>query len=378
MNKIERDSKLRDDNISKKSSKMPLVSLVVPAYNEAKIIEKNLATLCQYMKTLENEFRWELFVINDGSTDETGDLADEFVKDMDNAYVLHHMFNFRLGQALRTAFNQCKGDIIIVMDIDLSYSPDHIAKMLQKMKNARAKIVIASPFTKDGKISNVPWKRKKLSVWANRFLCLFASRDLFSDKITNITGMVRAYDGRFLRKLSLKAMDVDINAEIIYKAKILRARIVEIPAHLHWKVIEEKESSKKQRESSLRIMRTIAQSVFSGFIFRPFMFFIIPGFTILLLSLYTLTWTIVHTISHYNKMANMNVTFDYRMSEAINRAFQQSPHAFIVGGIALMVAIQLISFGLLTLQKKRYFEELFYLGTNIYINSNSEEKFKKI
>ena len=39
------------------------------------------------------------------------------------------------------------------------------------------------------------------------------------------------------------------------------------------------------------------------------------------------------------------------------------PHSFIVGGIALLVAIQLISLGLLSLQKKRYFEELYYLNT---------------
>jgi len=262
------------------------------------------------------------------------------------------------------------------MDIDLSYSPDHIGRMLQKMKNARAKIVIASPFTKGGRISNVPWLRKKLTIWANRFLCFFATRDMFSDKITNVTGMVRVYDGRFLRNLNLKAMDVDINAEILYKAKILRARIVEIPAHLHWKVIEERESSKKQRKSSLRIIRTIVQSILSGFIFRPFMFFVMPGVTVLILSLYTLTWTIIHTISHYNRLANMNLTFPYRISEAMNMAFQQSPHAFIVGGIALMVGIQLISFGLLALQKKRYFEELFYMSTNIYKNTRSEEKIE--
>ena len=49
-----------------------------------------------------------------------------------------------------------------------------------------------------------------------------------------LTGMVRVYDGRFLRSLDLRAMDTEINTEIIYKAQILHARIVEIPAHLDW------------------------------------------------------------------------------------------------------------------------------------------------
>ncbi|PQP34338.1 glycosyl transferase family 2, partial [Desulfobacteraceae bacterium SEEP-SAG9] len=212
----------------------PLVSIVVPAYNEETIIEKNLAALCEYMESLEDEYRWELIVINDGSTDKTGELAEIFSRARDNVHVLHHMFNFRLGQALRYAFDKCSGDYVVVMDADLSYSPEHIGKMLVKIKETRAKIVIASPYMKEGKVSNVPWQRKILSRWANRFLCITAPRDGFSDKLTTITGMVRAYDGEFLSRLNLKAMNVEIMPEIIYKAMILRARIVEIPAHLSW------------------------------------------------------------------------------------------------------------------------------------------------
>src|SRR5213594_1076105 len=46
----------------------PLVSVVVPAFNEAAIVEKNLAALCQYMASLEDEYRWEIVVVNDGSS----------------------------------------------------------------------------------------------------------------------------------------------------------------------------------------------------------------------------------------------------------------------------------------------------------------------
>ena len=60
------------------------------------------------------------------------------------------------------------------------------------------------------------------------------AKDGFSDRLTTITGMVRTYDQEFLSRLILKAMDVTINSEIIYKAMILRARIVEIPAQLDW------------------------------------------------------------------------------------------------------------------------------------------------
>ena len=366
-------SKLNSANLEEKLNpeQKPLVSVVVPAYNEEKILEKNLATLSQYMKTLENKYQWELIVINDGSTDATGDVAEAFTKNMDNAYVLHHMFNFRLGQALRYAFNRTRGDYIVVMDADLSYSPDHIGKMLEKIKETRAKIVIASPYTKGGKVSNVPWPRKILSIWANRFLCLMAAKDMFSDKLTNITGMVRTYDGEFLRRLNLKAMDVEINHEIIYKAKVLRARIVEVPAHLNWKIEKLSIDLSKRRKSSLRIMRSFFQGLFSGFIFRPFLFFVLPGIFIILLSLYPITWTIIHVVTYYKKLTLLDMSFDHRLSEAFSAAFSQFPHTFILGGIALMVAIQLISLGLLALQKKRYFEELFHLGSSIYRDTRS-------
>ncbi len=49
----------------------PLVSIVGPAYNEEKIIEKSLKAICEYMKSIEHEYRWELIIVNDGSTDST-------------------------------------------------------------------------------------------------------------------------------------------------------------------------------------------------------------------------------------------------------------------------------------------------------------------
>jgi hypothetical protein len=104
------------------------------------------------------------------------------------------------------------------------------------------------------------------------------------------------------------------------------------------------------------------------------MFFILPGFALLVLDLYPLTWTVIHTISQYQKLAKSKLPFDYRLSEALGAAFRLSPHSFIIGGIVLLVAIQFISLGFLAYQKKRYFEELFYLGSRIYTNTRPEEK----
>jgi hypothetical protein len=177
--------------------------------------------------------------------------------------------------------------------------------------------------------------------------------------------------------MNLWAMDVDINPEIIYKAKILRARIVEIPAHLDWEPGKSGATGTRRRKSSLRIIRSIIQSLLSGFILRPFMFFILPGIALLILSTYPLIWALIHTVGFYRKLAYLT-PIDNRLSVAMGEAFKFSPHSFVVGGVTLLVAIQLISLGLLAFQKKRYFEELFHLGSMIYRDPRSRIENKTI
>ncbi|UCG07151.1 MAG: glycosyltransferase [Desulfobacterales bacterium] len=336
----------------------PFASIVIPAYNEEALIESNLIRLYGYLETLNDEFDWEIIIVNDGSMDRTGEIAENFAKLHDGVYVLHHFVNFHIGQCFRFAFNHCRGDYVVTMDLDLSYSPDHIGRLLRTIRHTRAKVVIASPYMKGGKITNIPWFRRKCSIWANRFLSLSAQ-----GKISTLTGMVRAYDRRFIASLNLKAMDYEINPEIIYKAQLLRARIIEIPAHLDWSF---QKSTGKARKSSMRVTRGVVSNLLSGFIFRPFMFFIIPGLVLLVPNIYMLWLIIKYTVNNLLTLPDSFGPLNYRIGAAVAKAFEIAPHTFIVTGISLLVAIQLISLGILSLQSKRYFEELFHLGSNIY------------
>jgi glycosyltransferase involved in cell wall biosynthesis len=349
------------------SDPRPLVSVVVPAYNEAAILAHSVDIICRYMQGLEDRYRWELLIVNDGSTDNTGEVAEQCAAAWPNVYVLHHPYNFRLGQALRYAFTNCRGDFVVVMDVDLSYSVDHIERMLTRIRETKAKIVIASPYMKGGAVRNVPAFRKFLSKWANWYLCLMVAKDGFSDRMTTITGMVRCYDREFLQRLNLKAMSVEINSEIIYKAMILRARIVEIPATLNWGKEKSKNTGKAQnRKSSMRTVLAIMHSFVSGFMFRPFLFFIFPGIFFTLVSFYPLGWAAVHSLSAFGQVPNASTSFLYRVSDAIGLSFQQAPHAFVVGGFCLLIGVQLFNLGLMALQNKRYFEEMYHLASNIY------------
>jgi glycosyltransferase involved in cell wall biosynthesis len=343
--------------MSNEANCKPFVAVVVPGYNEEAILSENLTILCEYMGSLEDKYRWELIFVNDGSTDNTKRLAMEFAEHNKKVTVLNHHANFQLGQALRFAFAHCHGDYIVTMDIDLSYSPDHIERLLDTIVKTRAKIVLTSPYMPGGKVSNVPWLRRILSRNANRFLSLTAK-----GKIYTLTGMVRAYDRKFINALDLKSMDMEINPEIIYKSQLLRALIVEIPAHLNWGI---QKAKGKTRISKMRLVRGILSALMSGFIFRPFMFFMLPGIMLLLVSAYVLVWLLINISVVYPNIVTTNLYFDDRFSEAVAVVFKERPHAFYVGGITLIVALQFISVAFLSLQNKRYFEELFHLNSRI-------------
>jgi glycosyltransferase involved in cell wall biosynthesis len=331
--------------------------LVLPAYNEAAIVQNNLSVLYRYTKSLAGEYDWDIIIVNDGSTDNTGELVEAFAKDKADVRVFHHVTNFGLGQALKFAFGHCKGDYVITLDIDLSYSPDHIGKLLTKIRETNAKIVLASPYMQGGQISNVPWLRRTLSIWGNRFLSLLSFGNL-----STLTCMVRAYDGQFLRSLNLRAMGLDVMPEQIYKTMILRGRIEEIPAHLDWNL---QRRPGLERRSSTKVFRHVISTLLSGFISRPFMFFIIPGTFLLIFAAYVNTWMIIHFIDQFRALPQYP-TFLGRASVAVAAAYHATPHTFIIGLLSLMLAIQLISLGVLALQSKKYFEEIFYLGSALY------------
>jgi hypothetical protein len=66
---------------------------------------------------------------------------------------------------------------------------------------------------------------------------------------------------------------------------------------------------------------------------------------------------LIHTLSAY--ASNEGLHF----SEAVAQAYQISPHSFIVGGFTLLVSFQLFSLGIIALQNKKYFEEIFHISS---------------
>jgi glycosyltransferase involved in cell wall biosynthesis len=270
-----------------------------------------------------------------------------------------------LGRALQTGFKNSKGDIIVVLDIDLSYSVEHIKLMVDKLLETSADIVIASPYMKGGKVTAVPFGRKIMSNWVNKFMSFAAQ-----DKYYTFTGMVRAYKAEFIRSVNLKTKDYEINPEIVYKAMILRARIIEIPAHLDW---TEQNKFANKRTSSMRVLRGFFSGIMTAFIFRPYIFFLSIGFLLMILSLYELLWLLFDTLKDLH-LAMTNGAEAFSFSISLAKQFMKNPQSFIVGGITFITSIQFLGLGFLSLQSKRYFEELFHISSNIKKSIDQSEK----
>ena len=338
----------------------PFISVVVPCFNEEAILQENLKLIQNFLESRNTKYDWEILIINDGSRDSTGLIADEIEKLDHHVRVIHHPVNLNLGNALRTGFRNAKGEVIVVLDVDLSYAVENIEKLTDKLLEESADIVIASPYMKGGKVTAVPFGRKIMSKWVNK-LSISAQ-----DKYYTFTGMVRAYKTSFIQSLNLKAIDYEINPEIIYKAMILRARIVEVPANLDW---TEQNKCAGKRTSSIRLLRGFFSGLMSAFIFRPYIFFLGVGIILMFLSLYQLVWLLADTLSYWHTLLIQDPQIEYPFSYSLATQFKKNPQSFLVGGITFLAAIQFLGLGFLSLQSKRYFEELFHISTNILIKS---------
>lgn len=119
------------------------LSVVVPVYNEA-------GTVLELLRRVrEAPIAKEVLVVDDGSTDGTGELLAN-VGDWPGFRVLKHPRNRGKGAALRTAFAEVTGDIIIIQDADLEYDPSQYPQLIQPIVEGRADVVFGSRFLTHG------------------------------------------------------------------------------------------------------------------------------------------------------------------------------------------------------------------------------------
>jgi hypothetical protein len=315
---------------------VPTGTVVIPAHNESGVIADTLRQVAETLRRDLPDRAWEIIVVDDGSTDDTAveatGAAAAIAASGVAVRVLQHPVNRGLGAGLQTGIAASTGDVIVIADCDLSYHPDHIPRLVQALEQNSAKVALASPYMPGGSTLGVPPRLERRSRAANRFLARASGVPLHT-----LTGMVRAYDGPFVRQLALKSTGDVINVEALYKTQVLRGRVVEVPATLDWRGLETRAG--RSRRGTRRARTKTYQTVASGLLFRPYGVFILGGLSLIggggLLGL-------------------------------VAMLLAGSQLGLTVLGIAMMATGVLAGFlALLSLQVKRCFEELYFTQSRV-------------
>lgn len=117
---------------------MEKLSIIIPAFNE----EKTIGEILRRIEAVSLPLKKEIIVVDDGSTDNTPEIASKF-KDVK---ILKNLLNQGKGAGLRKGFEAASGDIIIMQDADLEYDPNDYNKLLKPILENKADVVYGSRF----------------------------------------------------------------------------------------------------------------------------------------------------------------------------------------------------------------------------------------
>jgi dolichol-phosphate mannosyltransferase len=201
------------------------LSIVVPCYNEEKGIPNLALQLSPVLKELKRKYAVELIFVDDGSTDNTFSLLKKYFGK--SAKILRHEKNKNLGAALRTAFAEVTGDIIVTMDSDCTYPPKEIPNLIA-MLDDETDIVTASPYHPKGRVANVPKYRLFLSKSISR---IYGA--ILKQKIYTYTALFRGYKKDVIKNVRFKSDNFIAVAELLVFAVKKGYRVKEFPTTIY-------------------------------------------------------------------------------------------------------------------------------------------------
>jgi glycosyltransferase involved in cell wall biosynthesis len=199
----------------------PLVSVVVPVYNEAATVGQVVAEL------LELDLRLEVLLVDDGSTDHSPVELARLAERHGQVKVLTQPQNRGKGAAVRRGIAESSGDILLIQDADLEYSPSDIPALIDPLLSGKADAVFGT------RLRGGAHPQRAHLFWhyaGNRFLTLLANV-LYNTTISDMEVGYKAFRGDLVRELELVSDDFRIEPELT--AKVLRLgpgiRLYEVP-----------------------------------------------------------------------------------------------------------------------------------------------------
>ncbi|RDE17841.1 MAG: hypothetical protein C4K49_00880 [Candidatus Thorarchaeota archaeon] len=201
-----------------------IFDILIPAFNESANLPRIEEQLIPQLQRDRVEF--EVLVVDDGSTDDTGSKADELARRRKDVRVIHHERNMGLGAALRTGYSHASHQWVVSIDCDLSYSPDQVRRLVERV-SPEVDAVFGSPYMRGGQVLGVGQMRVIPSKGVNVLYSLIMRRNL-----SCWTGMFRAVRTSAVQSIRITQDGFDGVAEIAVKLARKGFQIVEVPAVL--------------------------------------------------------------------------------------------------------------------------------------------------
>lgn len=202
--------------------------IVIPTYNEA----DNLAKMVECVMSVVPAAH--ILVVDDGSPDGTGDIADRMRTLWPQVLAMHRRDRAGLGSAYRAGFEEVlrRPDCLRVaqMDCDFSHDPSDLPRLLAAMEYG-ADLVIGSRYVDGGGTPNWSLRRRILSRGGSTY-----ARMVLGLPIRDLTGGFRVWDARLLRTIDFKsaiAKGYGFQIEMAWRASRAHAHIREIPIVFH-------------------------------------------------------------------------------------------------------------------------------------------------
>jgi dolichol-phosphate mannosyltransferase len=197
--------------------------VIIPTFNEA----DNIVAVMERTRAALPDA--DILIVDDGSPDGTGDIAEKFGVEIGGVDILRREGKLGLGSAYIAGFKRSLDDgydIVVEMDADLSHDPAMLPHIVGPIPDV-ADLVIGSRYVPGGSIPDWPKRRELLSRWGNRYAAL-----VLGLAINDSTAGYRAYSTDMLRKIDLDHVRADgyaFQIEMAYRVIREGGRVVEVP-----------------------------------------------------------------------------------------------------------------------------------------------------
>jgi len=233
----------------------PALFVVLPAYNEA----ARIGTLLQRLHETLGERPYSVVLVDDGSSDGTGDVVRDLMDRMPIDLVVHEV-NQGLGAAIRDGLARATDragpdDVILTMDADDTHRPETIPSMLQRIEEG-CDVVVASRYRRGARVVGVPAGRRALSGGAAILMCaVFPIRGIRdytcgyrAYRATALQAAFARYGDRFLDQEGFQCM-----VDILLKLRELDLTFGEVPFVLRY--------DEKEGETKMNVGRTVRSTL---------------------------------------------------------------------------------------------------------------------